>query len=542
MDLRRGQLCALSLLLTAFSSIAENSVSRVKRQDCGTQNFQCQNGECIEHFKICDGTADCSDKSDENKVTCRWRRCSSDAFFRCAYGACVDVNAACDGTIQCEGDGSDEAPELCGTSPALKCTLPLKHKNGGYKVIGCDSQFCGFAPGAQVPSGTQLEFFCDEGYHISGPNDSYCLDEAFTPPPPVCEKNREYSTSSTLNHGKCPSLASESIYAECFYGESRFTCDWAVLPGTRAVVDCRFYYTSANRLKQNLTCGHDGRWNSEVKKCNPACGMVRPQHIPLIAGGEAVQHREFPWHVAIYKNVENIYKYICGGSLISLKYVLSSAICFWNNAKYVKYPEELFRVIAGKFHSSYTTKDPGQQERAVRAIDIPQSFLGSATAFRDDIAVLTVDFPFQLTEMISPVCVDWDDVYDVGPGDKGHVAGWGVTETGEPSEELRSAEFPVIAYNECLKTIKPNYRIYFGHDKICAGHRNGTTACRGDSGGGLTFIHEINPLPPSSKSYFVQGIVSANGRPSRRGACNLEDYVAFTKVSEFRSFLNKYRE
>ncbi|XP_049792295.1 modular serine protease-like [Schistocerca nitens] len=293
--------------------------------------------------------------------------CSSDAFFRCAYGACVDVNAACDGTIQCEGDGSDEAPELCGTSPALKCTLPLKHKNGGYKVIGCDSQFCGFAPGAQVPSGTQLEFFCDEGYHISGPNDSYCLDEAFTPPPPVCEKNREYSTSSTLNYGKCPSLTSESIYAECFYGESRFTCDWAVLPGTRAVVDCRIYYTSANRLKQNLTCGHDGRWDSEVKTCNPA------------------------------------------------------AVCFWNNAKDVKYPEELFRVIAGKFHSSYTTKDPGQQERAVRDIDIPDSFHGSSTAFRDDIAVLTVDFPFQLTEKISPVCVDWDDVFDVGPGDKGHV-------------------------------------------------------------------------------------------------------------------------
>ncbi|XP_047121966.1 modular serine protease-like [Schistocerca piceifrons] len=201
MGLRRGQLCALSLLLISFSSIAENSVSRVRRQDCGTQNFQCQNGECIEHFKVCDGTADCSDKSDENKVTCRWRRCYSDAFFRCAYGACVDVNAACDGTIQCEGDGSDEAPELCGTSPAPKCTLPLKHKNGGYKVLGCYSQFCGFAPGAQVPSGTQLEFFCDEGYHISGPNDSYCLDEAFTPPPPVCEKNGEYSTSSTLNYG-----------------------------------------------------------------------------------------------------------------------------------------------------------------------------------------------------------------------------------------------------------------------------------------------------------------------------------------------------
>ncbi|XP_047004442.1 modular serine protease-like [Schistocerca americana] len=182
------------------SSIAENSMSRVKRQDCGPQYFRCQNGKCIRNFKVCDGAADCSDKSDESKVTCKSRLCSS-ALFQCAYGACVDGNAACDGTIQCEGDGSDEAPELCGTSSAPMCTLPLKRKNGGYKVLGCDSQFCGFGPGAQVPSGTQLQFFCDEGYHISGPNDSYCLDETFTPPPPVCEKSRLFSTSSTLHYG-----------------------------------------------------------------------------------------------------------------------------------------------------------------------------------------------------------------------------------------------------------------------------------------------------------------------------------------------------
>ncbi|XP_049939064.1 mannan-binding lectin serine protease 2-like [Schistocerca serialis cubense] len=125
--------------------------------------------------------------------------------------------------------------------------------------------------------------------------------------------------------------------------------------------------------------------------------------------------------------------------------------------------------------------------------------------------------------MISPVCVDWDDVYYVGPGDKGHVAGWGVTETGDPSEELLYAEFHVTESNECFKTIKPNIHIFFGSDKICAGYSNGTTACSGDTGGGLTFVHELNPLSPSSKLYFVQGIVSMIGGHSRPGASDFDN-------------------
>lgn len=54
------------------------------------------------------------------------------------------------------------------------------------------------------------------------------------------------------------------------------------------------------------------------------------------------------------------------------------------------------------------------------------------------------------------------------------VAGWGRTETGDPSDELRTLTTPVIDLNQCrIEMSKYKFTKYITDDKICAGYTNG---------------------------------------------------------------------
>lgn len=58
-------------------------------------NFKCKtSGECILDGKVCDGTVDCNDKTDETVELCGSRYCPSYGF-RCVYGGCVDQSSKC---------------------------------------------------------------------------------------------------------------------------------------------------------------------------------------------------------------------------------------------------------------------------------------------------------------------------------------------------------------------------------------------------------------------------------------------------------------
>lgn len=79
--------------------------------------FRCETGECISEDFVCDGKADCSDRSDETQNICSSLHCP-EYNFRCSYGACVNSEAKCNGKIDCV-DGSDESPAACNTTPAV---------------------------------------------------------------------------------------------------------------------------------------------------------------------------------------------------------------------------------------------------------------------------------------------------------------------------------------------------------------------------------------------------------------------------------------
>ncbi|XP_047121969.1 modular serine protease-like [Schistocerca piceifrons] len=534
MGLRREQLVIVLLLLTAFSSTAENSVSRVKRQDCGPQYFRCQNGKCIRNFKVCDGAADCSDKSDESKVTCKSRLCSS-ALFQCAYGACVDGNAACDGTIQCEGDGSDEAPELCGTSSAPMCTLPLKHKNGGYKVLGCDSQFCGFGPGAQVPSGTQLQFFCDEGYHISGPNDSYCLDEAFSPPPPVCEKSRLFSTSSTLHYAQCPPLVYDLLDIKCYssFGQ-KIACNKPMSVGSKANLACKSNYVKTKEFNYTaLTCTDSGTWDNQPFTCVPECGKAVPKQRTYVINGEPVSAVAFPWHVGIYIYENGIFDQLCGGTIIKRKLVLTAAHCFTQSTN----PKD-YMIGAGKYHRGWDIKDPMEQRLEVESIVIKDTYQGSFRDYADDIAIIVLKTEITISDFVRLACVDLERKYDkqLINGNTGSIAHWGYVDRPSPNDEILTSILPVFESVQCNEVLPVTFKYFFTSDKFCAGYANGSAVCLDDDGGGFLLEQEATA---TTKQWFIQGVYSLGVPPSVGTLCPSYP-VLFTKVNDHLNWLKTY--
>lgn len=72
--------------------------------------------ECIDLKLLCDGIANCKDRSDESLEVCINYICNPFGFgFQCGTGACISGDAKCNGSVDCL-DGSDEAWELCNTA------------------------------------------------------------------------------------------------------------------------------------------------------------------------------------------------------------------------------------------------------------------------------------------------------------------------------------------------------------------------------------------------------------------------------------------
>ena len=88
---------------------------------------------------------------------------------------------------------------------------------------------------------------------------------------------------------------------------------------------------------------------------------------------------------------------------------------------------------------------------------------------------------------------------------------------------------PFVDFNECYDHVPEDFRPFLTTDKFCAGYKNGSSVCQGDSGGGLVFKYE--------KRYYLRGIVSVG--PQLEDSCNSFEYGAYTKVSKFLDYISK---
>ncbi|BFG05766.1 serine protease grass-like [Drosophila madeirensis] len=219
-----------------------------------------------------------------------------------------------------------------------------------------------------------------------------------------------------------------------------------------------------------------------------------------------------PWMAYLHRNG----KFVCAGSLITYRFVLTAAHC-------IPYREEL-AVRLGEYDAR-THTDCREQGCALPAQDFAiESFHphpSYTTITHYDIALLKLKTQVVEQKNMTPICIvlDTTDTWQryVDSIEQFSVAGWGKTETGALSHVLKAANVTQVERYSCLA----DYGYDATENHICAGDVV-RRACEGDSGGPL-----VATVTNARVDFKVQlGIVSYG-----EGTCN--GLSVFTNVRSY---------
>ncbi|XP_059473822.1 brachyurin-like [Neocloeon triangulifer] len=185
-----------------------------------------------------------------------------------------------------------------------------------------------------------------------------------------------------------------------------------------------------------------------------------------ITGGDFASLGQFPWHALI--DVDKTL--LCGGSLISTQYVLTTAFC--TGASY--------DITLGLI--TLNPNDPGSV-RINSRFGCPHPKYSYTMNRIYDINLIKLPTRVTFTANISPVRLASDATKNL-TGLKLNVSGFGQTwESGGYSNNLKFASVTVISKQACAGWYPGNLT----NATICTKHPNRTSACNGDSGGALVY-------------------------------------------------------
>ncbi|XP_058800002.1 serine protease persephone-like [Phymastichus coffea] len=209
-----------------------------------------------------------------------------------------------------------------------------------------------------------------------------------------------------------------------------------------------------------------------------------------IIGGENAKSGEFPFMVSLgYQNDENdrsIISYMCGGSLITDRHVLTAAHCILNTNNY-----RLIEIRLGSISLQDNSRDV--QRISIDDIITHPRYRISRNYF--DIAIITMRRPIILSNLTMPICLQ---TYSI-PAFKSYLnsemiaTGWGVTNYNDDSPSLnlkKTRKLSLIDSQTCGEQYRASNRIPNGVDDslLCILDENPvdrSDVCQGDSGGPL---------------------------------------------------------
>jgi len=209
-----------------------------------------------------------------------------------------------------------------------------------------------------------------------------------------------------------------------------------------------------------------------------------------IVGGTKADPREFPWQIGLVRSygVGRITYPICGGTIISERYVVTAAHCTAG-------------VQSGGFtfaiHYGSDSRIPSRETLVDVEAVIDHPGYNDGKSLDHDISLLRLAQPLEFSNDVSPAC--FPTVGRDLTGEIGIITGWGDTsDGGRPSNDLLKVELPIISTQQCAR--QWYNQLTYPDGKLCCEASRQKDSCQGDSGGPL--VTELEG------SYELSGVVS----------------------------------
>lgn len=273
------------------------------------------------------------------------------------------------------------------------------------------------------------------------------------------------------------------------------------------------------------------------------CGVSKTP-LPLIVGGQNFTRGAFPWIVALLHTGWTPPKFFCGGTLISKTFVITGNLLNSIDCKAFtafKFPaahcilqkhatkELLPRNILALFgaHDLSDSFETGRYALSPKEIFIHDKWNPRTTEYDSDLSLFQFEEQaIHFNSFVQPICL-WDSGNEMTVTE-GVVTGWGKSDDATKSHENlpKLVQVPIQLNEDCFfdegKLLPLSSRKTF-----CAGLRNGSGVCQGDSGGGLfTRVDGV---------YHLRGIVSSS--LIKDGGCDISKNAVYTNVLKFRDWI-----